>query len=70
MPPTQSYRQKLKCKGYQQYMKDGVSTFSEKESQRLVNIIHKNGFLAQSVRIAPPDGGEWWVVMYKIGKRR
>ncbi len=49
--------------------KDGTSTFSEAQARKLVKQIHDEGYLAQSVRIAPPDGGEWWVVMYKANRR-
>ena len=71
MPPKQSQRQRLKNKGYQQLMResDGTSVFTEAQARKLVNDIHKEGYLAQSVRIAPADGGEWWVVMYRANRR-
>jgi len=66
-PPRQTQRQKLRNKGYQQLMResDGTSVFTEAQARKLVNQTHEAGQLAQSVRIAPADGGEWWVVMYR-----
>lgn len=67
MPPLKSQRQKLRDKGYSQLttVKNGTSVFSETRAHELAEKIHKKGHLAQAVRIRDPDGGEWWVVMYK-----
>lgn len=63
--PKRNQRSKLWGRGYSQLRIDGNAVFTESQAKRHVERLHAAGDLAQALHIRDPDGGDWWVVMYK-----
>ena len=69
--PPRSKRNELIRKGYKQFSPrpDSLGHFkTRKDAQNYATLLHKDGYLAQVVKLGGYDSGPSFVVMYKRGK--